>query len=324
MDYLLDRDWRSPIRYPDPAIEVLDQAFRQYVLGSAALERIWTGGRWTEGPVYFGDLRSLIWSDIPNNRMMRWDEASGKTSVFRAPADYANGNTRDLQGRLITCEHGSRQVTRTEHDGTVTVLITHFEGKRLNAPNDVVVHPDGAIWFTDPGYGIHWHYEGHKAQFELPTRIYRLDPDSGAATIVDEQLNKPNGLAFSPDYKKLYVSDTGASHTPGHPRAIHVFDVIDNERLSPPTQFCDFEIAGPDGFRVDTHGNLWCGAAWGGAGADGVFVYAPNGKKIGAIHLPEGVSNVCFGGPKRNRLFMTGSQSVYALYVDAQGMPYPG
>lgn len=322
MDFLLDRDWLSPIRYPDPAIEVLDPRFRQYVLGSAAVERIWSGGRWTEGPVWFGDLRCLIWSDIPNNRMLRWCEESGTTSVFRSPSDYANGNTRDREGRLITCEHGSRRVTRTEHDGNITVLIDRFENKRLNAPNDVIVHADGSIWFTDPGYGIHWHYEGHKAEFELPTRIYRLDTALGVATVVDEQLNKPNGLAFSPDFKRLYVSDTGASHTPGHPRAIHVFDVIAGESLGPPTQFCDFESAGPDGFRIDTDGNLWCGAAWGGPAHDGVFVYAPDGSKIGAIHLPEGVSNVCFGGAKRNRLFMTGSQSVYALYVDAQGMAY--
>ena len=323
MNRHLDRDWTTPIRYPDPAVEVIDARFRNHVLASAAIERIWTGARWAEGPVWFGDLRCLIWSDIPNDRLLRWSEESGKTSVFRQPAGYANGNTRDKQGRLITCEHGTRRVTRTEYDGTVTCLIDQFEGRRLNAPNDVVVHPDGGIWFTDPGYGIHWHYEGHKAAFELPTRTYRLDPSSGVATVVDESLEKPNGLAFSPDYRTLYISDTGASHVPGHPRAIHQFEVIDHgTALSNPRQFCDFATAGPDGFRVDMDGNLWCAAAWGGADHDGVFVYAPDGDKIGALHLPEGVSNVCFGGVKRNRLFMTGSQSIYALYVETQGMPY--
>jgi len=322
MDHLLERDWSRPVRYPDPAIEVLDKRFRPYILGSAALERIWTGGRWTEGPVWFGDLRSLIWSDIPNDRMLRWSEESGATTVFRQPANNANGNTRDRQGRLITCEHGSRRVTRTEYDGTLTVLMDSFAGKQLNAPNDVVVHPDGGIWFTDPGYGIHWHYEGNKAPFELPTRTYRLDPDSGEATVVEEFLEKPNGLAFSPDYSLLYIADTGASHVRGHPRAIHVFDVVDGKELANPRMFCDLATASPDGFRVDIDGNLWCAAGWGGADFDGVFIYAPDGDKIGAIHLPEAVSNVCFGGVKRNRLFMTASQSVYSLYVETQGMPY--
>lgn len=322
MDRLLNRDWATPVRYPDPAIEVLDKRFSNYILGSAALERIWTGGRWTEGPVWFGDTRSLIWSDIPNNRMMRWCEETGTTSVFRTPSNNANGNTRDRQGRLITCEHGSRSVTRTEYDGTITVLMNSFEGKRLNAPNDVVTHPDGGIWFTDPGYGIHWNYEGHKAEFELPTRTYRLDPDTGLATVVDESLEKPNGLAFSPDFSQLYVADTGASHVPGHPRAIHVFEVVDGSALANPRIFCDLSSAGPDGFRVDIDGNVWAAAGWGGAGHDGVWVYAPDGERIGAIHLPEGASNVCFGGAKRNRLFITAGQSVYSLYVETQGMPY--
>jgi len=324
MDRLLNRQWDQPVRYPDPAIEVVDERFRPYVLGSAALERIWTGGRWTEGPVWFGDMRSLVWSDIPNDRMLRWSEESGQVGVFRQPANHANGNTRDLQGRLITCEHGSRSVTRTEHDGTITTLADRFEGKRLNAPNDVVVHPDGAIWFTDPGYGIHWHYEGHKSEFELPTRTYRLEVNSGALTVVDESLEKPNGLAFSPDFGQLYISDTGASHVPGHPRAIHVFEVKDGHSLGPARVFCDLGKAGPDGFRIDLEGNLWAAAAWAGADLDGVHVFAPNGDLIGKIHLPEGVSNLCFGGVKRNRLFMTGGQSVYALYVETQGLPYPG
>jgi gluconolactonase len=316
----LDRNWETPVRYPDPAIEVVDKRFREYVLGSSALERIWTGARWAEGPVWFGDLRSLIWSDIPNNRMMRWCEETGQVSVFRQPANNANGNTRDRQGRLITCEHG-RRVTRTEYDGTITVLMDEFEGKRLNAPNDVVVHPDGGIWFTDPGYGIHWNYEGDKAEFELPTRIYRLDPDTLKATVVDEALEKPNGLAFSPDYRQLYVADTGASHVPKYPRQILAFDVVDNT-LANQRVFCDLGNASPDGFRVDIHGNVWAGVGWGGPDHDGVQVFAPDGDLIGAIHLPEGVANVVFGGVKRNRLFMTGSQSIYSLYVETQGMPY--
>jgi gluconolactonase len=321
--FLLDRDWTTPVRYPDPAIEVLDRRFAPYRLAGAAVERLWTGARWAEGPVWFGDQRSLIFSDIPNDRMLRWNEESGQVTVFRQPSFNANGNTRDGQGRLLTCEHRSRRVTRTEIDGTITVLIDRFEGRRLNAPNDIVTHPDGAIWFTDPGYGLHWHYEGDKAEFELPTRTYRLDPRTGAASVVDETLEKPNGLAFSPDYSKLYVADTGHSHKPGHPRRIHVFDVVDGAGLAGHKVFHDFgEAGGPDGFRVDTDGNVWAAVAFGGPAVDGVRIIAPDGEPIGAIHLPEGAANLCFGGVKRNRLFIAGSQSLYALYVDAQGMPY--
>ena len=320
MDRKLDRDWAAPVRYPDPAVQVIDKSFQKYLLGSAALERIWTGGRWTEGPVWFGDLGHLIWSDIPNNRMMAWNERSGDVTTFRNPANYANGNTRDRQGRLISCEHGSRSVTRTEIDGTIATLADGFEGKRLNAPNDVVVTADGSIWFTDPGYGIHWHYEGHKAPFELPTRTYRITSD-GDLHVAEEELEKPNGLAFSPNEDLLYIADTGASHKPGHPRAIHVFDVRDSQ-LSNCRLFYQFDQGGPDGFRVDTDGNLWCAVAWGGPEVDGVHVISPNGELIGAIYTPEGISNVVFGGEKRNRLFMTGSQSIYSIYVDAQGVPY--
>jgi len=320
--FLLDRDWTAPVRYPDPAVEILDRRFARYRLGSAAVERLWTGARWAEGPVWFGDQRCLIFSDIPGDRMLRWSEETGQVTVFRQPSFNANGNTRDRQGRLLTCEHRSRRVTRTEHDGTVTVLIDSFEGRRLNAPNDIVAHPDGGIWFTDPGYGLQWHYEGDKGELELPTRTYRLDPQSGAASVVDETLVKPNGLAFSPDYSLLYVADTGASHKPGHPRQIHVFDVVDGRTLSGPRVFHDFGPAGsPDGFRVDTDGNVWAAVGWGGPDIDGVRIIAPDGEPIGAIHLPEGAANLCFGGVKRNRLFVTGSQSIYALYVDAQGAP---
>ncbi len=318
----LDRDWSAPMRYPDPAVESLDQRFGRYRLGSAAIERLWTGARWAEGPVWFGDLRSLIFSDIPNDRLLRWSEETGEISIFRQPSSNANGNTRDRQGRLVTCEHRSRRVTRTEIDGTLTVLIDRFEGRRLNAPNDVVVHPDGAIWFTDPGYGLHWNYEGDKGDLELPTRTYRLDPGNGSVTVVDESLEKPNGLAFSPDYSRLYVADTGASHKHGHPRQIHVFDVEGGRKLKSPRVFHDFGPASPDGFRVDIDGNVWAAVGWGGPELDGVHVLAPDGDRIGAIHLPEGAANLCFGGIKRNRLFITGSQSLYALYVDAQGMPY--
>jgi gluconolactonase len=320
--FLLDRDWTAPVRYPDPAVEILDRRFARYRLGSVAVERLWTGARWAEGPVWFGDQRSLVFSDIPNDRMLRWSEETGQVTVFRQPSFNANGNTRDRQGRLLTCEHRSRRVTRTEIDGTVTVLMDRFDGRRLNGPNDIVTHPDGAVWFTDPGYGLHWHYEGDKGEFELPTRTYRLDPQTGEARIVDETLEKPNGLAFSPDHSRLYVADTGHSHKPGHPKQLHVFDVVDGGALAGRRVFHDFGTGSPDGFRVDTDGNVWAAVGWAGPELDGVRIIAPDGDPIGAIHLPEGAANVCFGGAKRNRLFITGGQSLYALYVDAQGAPY--
>jgi gluconolactonase len=252
--------------------------------------------------------------------MVRWTEESGAVSVFRSPANYSNGNTRDRQGRLVTCEHGSRRVTRTEHDGSVTVLIDRFEGKQLNAPNDVVVHSDGSVWFTDPGYGILLDYEGGKAEFELHPNVYRLDPATGQATIVADDFVKPNGLCFSPDESKLYVVDTGKSHTPGGPSHIRVFNVVDG-RLANGKIFVDMAPGSSDGVRCDTDGNLW--ASWGGEGFDGVHCYTAEGDLIGQIHLPEPCANICFGGHKKNRLFMAASQSVYAVYIETRGVQFP-
>jgi gluconolactonase len=298
---------------------MLDKRFRRQ--GNAAIERIATGFRWAEGPVYFRDLGCLIWSDIPNNRMMRWLEDDGHVSVFRAPSNYSNGNTRDREGRLITCEHDTRRLTRTEYDGRITVLIDRHQGKRLNAPNDVVVASDGAIWFTDPGYGIDGEYEGHKDTFELPGNVYRLDPRSGEAIVVVDDFVRPNGIAFSPDEKRIYIVDSGATH--GGPAHIRCFEV-DGTRLRNGRIFADdFAPGFTDGVRVDMEGNVWCSMGWADPKEDGVRCYAPDGTLIGKVHLPEVCANLCFGGRKRNRLFMAGSTSIYALYVDVQGALLP-
>ena len=310
-------DWQPSTRYPDPAVEVLDARFERYRLKSAAIERLASGFRWCEGPVWLGDARTFVWSDIPNDRMMRWDEETGAVGVFRKPSNYANGNTRDRQGRLITCEHGARRVTRTEHDGSITVLAEGFKGKRLNSPNDVVVKSDGSVWFTDPDFGIRSHYEGHAATPELATNVYRVDPSTREITVVLEGLTNPNGLAFSPDERLLYVVECGT------PRRILSCDVVDGgRRLGNSRGLIDAAGATPDGFRVDTEGNLWCGWGMGSQALDGVRVFSAVGEPLGHIHLPERCANVCFGGLKRNRLFMAASQSVYALYVNAQGVAY--
>ena len=307
-------------RYPDPRIERLDPRFI-YQQGNAAIERIATGFRWAEGPAYFRDGGFLLFSDIPNNRMMRWLEEDGHLSVFRAPSNYANGNTRDREGRLITCEHDTRRVTRTELDGQVTVLIDRFEGKPLNAPNDVVVASDGAIWFTDPGYGIDGPYEGHEADAELPCNVYRLDASSGAASVVAGDFVRPNGLCFSPDERRLYVVDSGISH--GGPAHIRMFDV-DGARLRNGRVFAeDFAPGMTDGLRTDADGNVWCSMGWADPAEDGVRCYAPHGDVIGKVHLPEGCANLCFGGKKKDRLFMCASTSVYSLYLNARGAMVP-
>ncbi len=308
--------WQPATFYPDPAVQSLHPSFDRYRLGLAAVERLATGLRWAEGPVWFGDARHLLVSDIPNNRILKWEEETGAVSVFRKPSGYANGNTRDRQGRLVTCEHGNRRVTRTEHDGSITVLLDRFEGKRLNSPNDVVVSRDGAIWFTDPAFGLLSDYEGARAEQELPLNLYRLDPASGKATLLDDSIEAPNGLAFSPDEKLLYVVECRSV-----PRRILAYDVVDGVRLARRRILIDAGAGTPDGFRVDEDGNLWCGWGMGSPELDGVRVFNPAGEPIGHIHLPERCANLCFGGLRRNRLFMAASQSIYALYVNARGLP---
>ena len=317
-DNPLSAGWRPYPRYPDPAIESLDERFDKLRVPSAAVERLYTGCRWSEGPVWFGDGRYLLWSDIPNNRILKWEEETGAVSVFRGPSDYGNGNTRDRQGRLVTCEHGGRRVTRTEYDGTVTVLMDSWQGARLNSPNDVVVKSDGSVWFTDPPFGILGHYEGHKAESEVAQAVYRIDGDSGEATVVADDVLGPNGLCFSPDERILYVVESRGVPN----RKILAYDVAENGReIANKRVLIDAGPGTPDGMRCDIHGNLWCGWGMGTEALDGVLVFAPDGTPIGRIALPERCANVCFGGRKRNRLFMAASQSLYALYVNTQGAP---
>jgi len=324
-------------RYPDPAIQILDPSFAKYRIYSSTLEQVATGYRWAEGPAYFPEGGYLLFSDIPNNRIMRFDEETGKTTVFRDKANYANGNVRDRQGRLVSCEHSvTRRVTRTEKNGEITVLADNYNGKRLNAPNDIVVKSDNTIWFTDPLFGINGEWEGFRAKSEQEsTNVYRIGTDGKLTAVISDLLN-PNGLAFSPDEKKLYVVEWKG--TPN--RSIWSFDVNPDNTLSGKTKLIDGGNASLDGFKVDRDGNLWVG--WGSNGAlqaeptnvggrlvyelkgkpeelDGVMIFNPQGKAIGFIKLPERCANLTFGGPKNNRVYMTSCHSVYALYVEAHG-----
>ena len=310
--------WREHPRYPDPAVRILDDRFGSYVIFNAAVERLHTGCRWSEGPVYFGDGRYLLWSDIPNNRVLRWEEETGAVSVFRRPSDFANGNTRDRQGRLVTCEHAGRRVTRTEYDGSISVVLDQWDGQPLNSPNDVIVASDGAIWFTDPPFGIMGRYEGPRAEPSIGQHVYRVDPLTGAAEVVADDVLGPNGLCFSPDQRILYVVESRGVPN----RKILAFDVDkDVRRLSNKRVQIDAGARGtPDGMRCDADGNLWCGWGMGDENLDGVRVFAPDSTPIGHIALPERCANVCFGGRERNRLFMAASQSLYALYVNTQGV----
>ncbi|MFP6676037.1 MAG: SMP-30/gluconolactonase/LRE family protein [Pirellulaceae bacterium] len=310
-------EWEASQRYPDPRIKIIDPSFAKYRLALTKVERIATGMRWSEGPVWIGDGRYLLWSDIPNNRLMKWEEETGAVTVFRKPSNNSNGNTRDRNGRLLTCEHRSRRVIRTEYDGSITTIASHFEGKRLNSPNDIVCKSDGSIWFTDPPFGLLGYYEGRIASPELPTNVYRWDPVTKQLTAVIKDIARPNGLAFSPDESKFYVVEAGVK-----PRVIRVYDVLDGRRLASGRILIRAEADGtPDGFRVDIDGNLWVGWGMGSEKLDGVAIFNDQGKLIGRINLPERCGNVCFGGRHRNRLFMCGSTSMYSIYVNTQGAP---
>ncbi len=314
---LFPNGWEPATRYPDPAVQSLDPAFDKYRLRLAAVERLATGMRWAEGPVWFGDARHLLWSDIPNNRVLRWCEETGQVSEFRAPSNFENGHTRDRQGRLLSCEHGGRRITRTEYDGTITTLMDSFEGKRLNSPNDLIVKSDGSVWFSDPLFGILGNYEGHRSGSERGESVYCLDPETGAACVVAEGIGGPNGLCFSPDESILYIIESrGVPH-----HKILAFDVGEDGRtLSNRRVLVDAAGGTPDGMRCDVDGNLWCGWGMGDPDLDGVMVFAPDGKPIGRIALPERCANLCFGGRANSRLFMAASQSIYALYVNVAGV----
>lgn len=317
----------EPVRYPEPDVVVLDKRFANIKLGSSPIRRLHTGMLWAEGTAWNGVGKYLVWSDIPNDVQMRWIEDDGHVSVIRHPAGNSNGNTFDREGRQISCEHGNRRVVRYEYNGKFTVLADSFEGKRLNAPNDPVVHPDGGIWFTDPGYGSLMDYEGNKGPLEIKEAVYRIDPANGKLAKVTDDLYKPNGLCFSPDYKTLYIADTGSSHYPEAPKNIRAYDVVDGTKLAKGREFTsmkmkmsDGERAGmADGLRADIEGNVYAAAGWVGPGYDGVHVFAPDGVRIGLILLPEVCANICFGGTKRNRLFMAASQSLYAVHLETKG-----
>ncbi|HSO48046.1 MAG TPA: SMP-30/gluconolactonase/LRE family protein [Rhizobiaceae bacterium] len=294
--------------------EVLDPRFARLFNGNAQVEKLFTGCMWAEGPAWFGAGRFVVWSDIPNNRMMRFDETSGHVSVFRQPANNSNGNTVDRQGRLVTCEHGGRRVSRTEHDGTVITLADRYEGKRLNSPNDVVVKSDGTIWFTDPTYGIDSDFEGNKAESEIgASYVYRIDPASGAVTAVITDMVKPNGIAFSVDEKQLYVVDTGRTHGAQNPAHMRVFDIGDGNKVSGGRVFADATAGFFDGFRLDTEGRIWTSAG------DGIHCYHPDGTLLGKVKVPEVVANCVFGGEKRNVLYICGTTSLYRVRLPVNG-----
>ncbi|HEY7389639.1 MAG TPA: SMP-30/gluconolactonase/LRE family protein [Bryobacteraceae bacterium] len=318
------RDWskQEPLQYPDPDIIAFDNRFRRYILNSP-IKRLYTGTLWAEGIAWSGNGRYIVWSDIPNNVQMRWLEEDGHVTVFHRPSGYSNGNTFDYEGRQLSCEHGNRRVARYENNGTISVIADKYQGKRLNSPNDIVVHPDGGIWFTDPSYGIRGYYEGFKGDSEVKPAVYRVDGKTAQMDKVTDELDQPNGICFSPDYKKVYICDTGSG------RDIRVYD-LDGKSLRNGKQFVVLDMpsekssnpkvpnsGGPpsaaDGIRCDIDGNIWAGAR------PGVQVITPAGERIGMIRLPETCANICFGGTKRNRLFMAASQSLYSVYVDTVG-----
>lgn len=297
--------------------EYYDKRFYDLTVPIAEVEELFNECRWAEGPVWFNEHSSLVWSDIPNRRLLRWIEGHG-VSVFRAETNFTNGNTRDLQGRLVSCEHGGRRVTRTEPDGSITVIVDSFAGKKLNSPNDVIVKSDGTIWFTDPNYGIMSDYEGYKADMEQDgCFVYCVEPGTGAIQIVADDFTKPNGLAFSEDEQILYIADSGRSHDPTGPHHIRAMNVSDDNTLSDSRVFCEVDPGLPDGFRVDIHGNVWTSCQ------DGVICFDKNGMALGKIKIPQMVSNLTFGGVRKNRLFITATKSVYAVYLATTGIQIP-
>jgi gluconolactonase len=315
---LAQRDYgpgAPPSPYPEPDVLVHNPERFTAKIGNTPIMRLHTGMLWAEGPAWNGVGKFLVWSDIPNAVQMRWLDEDGHVSKFRSPSGNSNGNTFDWEGRQISCEHGGRRVVRYEHNGTVTVLADKYDGKPFNSPNDAVVHPNGSVWFTDPPYGSWGNYEGNKGEILLKEAVYRIDPD-GTVEMVTDEIDKPNGLCFSHDYTRLFVADTG-------PGDIKVWDVEDEATLANGAVFHDMVFdgthVGPDGLRADIDGNIWGSGGWVGDGFNGIHVFAPDGERIGQILLPETTSNLSFGGPKRNRLFMTASQSLYAVYVNTQG-----
>ncbi|MBL27521.1 MAG: gluconolactonase [Rhodospirillaceae bacterium] len=319
-----ERDFSQPHRYPDQAWKILDPRGAKLRIGNAPLERYYVGTYWAEGPAWNAVGRYVVYSDIPKNRQLRFDEVTNTISLLRSPSHYSNGNTFDFEGRQISCEHQTARVSRYERDGSYTVLADTFEGKRLNAPNDAIVHPNGNILFTDPGYGSHWYYEGNERELELPTRTYCLDGKTGKLSILAEDAKKPNGLCFSPDYKKLYIADTAPTHFPDAPSVIWVYDLSDDGKTASNgkhfiSMTTDQGTGFADGIRADIHGNIWAGSGWVGEGYDGVHIFAPDGTRIAQIMVPEICANLCFIGEHRNRLFMCGSQSVYTIYTATQG-----